>query len=128
PRFRLLFDPQAEGRRYFAKTGLFPINHGMVVRRSIAEKHPWVVLNIFNAFQEAKAQSLRHLRELAEPFQTLGYLPAEAAAGLAKDPYPYGVKSNRKVLETIAVYSHEQGLTPRVLDLGEVFAPATMDL
>ena len=129
PRFRLLFpDPQAEGRRYFAKTGLFPINHGMVVRRSIVEKHPWVVLNIFNAFQQAKEQSLRAARELAEPFLTLGWLPPEAARGLAQDPYPYGVRSNQKVLETIAQYSHEQGLTPRVMDLGEVFAPATMDL
>ena len=47
PEVRRLFpDPAAEGRRYFAKTGIFPINHGMVVRRSIAEKNPWVVLNI----------------------------------------------------------------------------------
>ena len=67
-------------------------------------------------------------RELAEPFVTLGWLPPESTAGLAQDPYPYGVRSNQKVLETIAQYSHEQGLTPRVMDLGEVFAPATMDL
>ena len=43
---------------------------------------------------------------------------------MATDPYPYGVKENRKVLETIAEYSHEQGLTPRVVKLEEVFAPA----
>jgi 4,5-dihydroxyphthalate decarboxylase len=128
-RFRRLFpDVHAEGRRYYAKTGLFPINHGMVVRRSIAEKHPWVVLNIFNAFQQAKQPSLHHLRELAEPYLSLGWLPAEAQEGLGKDAFPYGVKSNHKVLQTIAEYSHEQGLTPRVVDLGEVFAPATIDL
>ena len=41
PNFRLLFaNPAAEGRRYYAKTGIYPINHGMVVRRSIYEKHP----------------------------------------------------------------------------------------
>jgi 4,5-dihydroxyphthalate decarboxylase len=129
PRFRLLFpDPQAEGRRYFAKTGLYPINHGMVVRRSIYEKHPWVVLNIFNAFQQAKQGYLKRLRELAEGHVETGLLPPEAAAGLAKDPFPYGVKSNQRTLETIAAYSHEQGLTPRVMDLGEIFAPQTMDL
>ncbi|HEX6511302.1 MAG TPA: hypothetical protein VF157_03320 [Chloroflexota bacterium] len=129
PRFRLLFpDVVAETRRYFGKTGLFPINHGMVVRRSIAEKHPWVVLNIVNAFEQAKQQSLHKLRELAEPFAWLGWLPPEGIAGIAQDPYPYGVKSNLKVLETIAGYSHEQGLTPRVMGLDEVFAPATLDL
>ena len=36
---RYLFpDPAAEGRRFFAKTGLFPINHTVVVRRSLLEK------------------------------------------------------------------------------------------
>jgi 4,5-dihydroxyphthalate decarboxylase len=44
------------------------------------------------------------------------------------DPYPYGVKSNRQVLETVADYSYEQGLTPRRLSLDEVFAPSTLDL
>ncbi|MFI5270389.1 MAG: hypothetical protein ACHQ7M_23670, partial [Chloroflexota bacterium] len=91
-------------------------------------QHPWVVLNIFNAFQEAKQRSINALRELAEPYVRLGLLGNEAAGGLAQDAFPYGVKSNRKVLDTIAAYSHEQGLTPRVLDLGEVFAPATMEL
>ncbi len=128
-RFRLLFpDPVAEGRRYYNKAGLFPINHGMVVRRSIAETHPWAVLNIFNAFQQAKQHSLQALRELTEPYVRLGLLGNDAASGLAQDAFPYGVKSNRKVLETIAQYSHEQGLTPRIMDLGEIFAPATMDL
>jgi 4,5-dihydroxyphthalate decarboxylase len=33
PEVRRLFpDPLAEGRRYYAKTGLFPINHCVVVR------------------------------------------------------------------------------------------------
>ena len=36
PAFRLLFpDPIRESQRYYSKTGVFPINHGMVVRRSI---------------------------------------------------------------------------------------------
>lgn len=129
PKARLLFpDPETEGRRYFAKTGLFPINHGMVVRRSIVEKHPWVALNLFNAFRQAKERSYAQLRDLAETHYMLGLLPPETRGTLNEDPYPYGVKSNRKVLETITAYSHEQGLTPRVLDLQEVFAPATMDL
>jgi len=128
PQLRLLFDPEAEARRYYAKTGLYPINHGMVVRRSIVEKHPWVALNIFNAFRIAKERSQVRLREMAETYFQLGLLPLEAHQGLAEDPYPYGAKSNKHVLETIAAYSHEQGLTPRKLDLSEVFAAPTLDL
>ena len=125
---RLFPDPLAEGRRYFKKTGIFPINHGMVVRRSIYDQHPWVVLNIFNAFRLAKEQVAARARELAATHIELGLLPSEAKQALAIDPYPYGVKSNQKVLETITEYSYEQGLTPRNMALDEIFAPSTLDL
>ncbi len=129
PDFRLLFpNPAAEGRRYYEKTGIYPINHGMVVRRSIYEQHPWVALNIFNAFRQARDRSAARLRELASTHLELGLLGPEARKALAVDPYPYGVKSNQKVLETVAEYSHEQGLTPRVMQMEEIFAPSTLDL
>jgi len=129
PDFRLLFpNPAAEGQRYFEKTGIYPINHGMVVRRSIYEEHPWVALNIFNAFRQARDRAAARLRELASTHVELGLLGPEARKALAVDPYPYGVKSNKKVLETVAEYSHEQGLTPRVMQMEEIFAPSTLDL
>jgi 4,5-dihydroxyphthalate decarboxylase len=129
PAFRLLFsNPAAEGQRYFQKTGIFPINHGMVVRRSIYEEHPWVALNLFNAFREAKERVARRMRELVATHLELGLLGPEARKALNIDPYPYGVKSNKKVLETVAEYSYEQGLTPRLMKMEEIFAPSTLDL
>jgi 4,5-dihydroxyphthalate decarboxylase len=129
PEFRLLFpDPTAEGRRYYQKTGIFPINHGMVVRRSIYEQNPWVVLNIFNAFRKAKDDVAARTRDMVATHFDLGLLPVDAKKALATDTYPYGVKSNKLVLETVTEYSHEQGLTPRKVSLDEVFAPSTLDL
>ncbi len=129
PQFRLLFpDQKAEGIRYYQKTGIFPINHGMVVRRSIYEQYPWVALNIFNAFRIAKERVNGRLRELASTHFELGLLGQEARQALQTDAYPYGVKSNQKVLETVAEYSHEQGLTPRRIGMEEVFAASTLDL
>jgi 4,5-dihydroxyphthalate decarboxylase len=129
PAVRPLFaDPVAEGQRYYKKTSIFPINHGMVLRRSIYEQHPWVALNLFNAFRAAKDKVGARLRELASTHHDLGLLPSGTTAALAIDPYPYGVKSNRHVLETVAAYSHEQGLTPRELKMEEIFAPSTLDL
>jgi 4,5-dihydroxyphthalate decarboxylase len=129
PDFRLLFpDPVAEGRRYFDKTGIYPINHGMVVRRSIYEQHPWVALNLFNAFRLAKEHAAARMREQVSTHVELGLLGPDAHRGLTVDPYPYGVKSNQKVLETVAEYSYEQGLTPRLMKLEEIFAPSTLDL
>lgn len=39
----------------------------------------------------------------------------------------HGVEANRKVLETAAQWSHEQGLTPRLVKLEEMFAPSVME-
>ena len=100
----------------------------MVVRRSIYEQHPWVALNLFNAFRKAKERAAARMRELVSTHVELGLLGARRAQGARVDPYPYGVKSNQKVLETVAQYSHEQGLTPRVMQLDEIFAPSTLDL
>ena len=46
---RLFPDEVAEGQAYYAKTGFFPINHGVVVQRHVYEQYPWVALNIYNA-------------------------------------------------------------------------------
>jgi 4,5-dihydroxyphthalate decarboxylase len=129
PRVRPLFiDAEAEGQRYFEKTGFFPINHGMVLRRSLHEQHPWLALNIVNAFEQAKQRLLGRVRELADDQVMLGRISPEARTELVKDIYPYGVRSNRAVLEAVARYSHEQGLTPRVVALEEIFAPSTLSL
>jgi 4,5-dihydroxyphthalate decarboxylase len=126
---RTLFpDPAAEGARYYQKTGLFPINHGMVVKRSLLEQHPWVAINLYKAMAEARDRVAARSRSLAGVYFDLGLLPQEKRSALAVDPFPYGVKGNLKVLETIAEYSHEQGLTPRVVKLDEVFAPSTLEL
>jgi 4,5-dihydroxyphthalate decarboxylase len=129
PRVRPLFpDRDAEGRRYFAKTGLFQINHTVVVRRALLERHPWIALNLYAAFVAAKNEVARRGDDYLKPFFTVGLLGDEAKRALAKDPMPYGVKAARPVLETIAQYVHEQGLAARRVALDEIFAPSTMDL
>ena len=125
PLFR---DPVAEGMRYYRKSGLFPINHGMAIRRSIVDRHPWVVLNLYTAFARAndlaEAQRLEHV----EYHLAAGLLPRECGESLRTPLVRHGVKANRTVLETAARYSHEQGLTPRVVPLEDVFAASTLDV
>jgi 4,5-dihydroxyphthalate decarboxylase len=128
PRARPLFDRAAEGRRYYAKTGIYPINHTVVVRRALLEQHPWIALNLYSTFAAARAQVLRAGgAALASHFET-GVLGEDARRALATDPMAYGVKATRKVLETIAEYVHAQGLTDRRVKIEELFAPSTMDL
>ena len=128
-RIRPLFpDRAAEGCRYYAKTGVYPINHTVVVRRTLIEQHPWIALNLYAAFASARAAVLgAGATALASHFET-GVVGADVRTALATDPMAYGVKATRKVLETIADYVHAQGLAERRVKLEELFAPATMDL
>jgi 4,5-dihydroxyphthalate decarboxylase len=127
-RFRPLFDRKAEGPRYFKKTGIYQINHGMVIRRSIHERYPWAALNIFNAFAKARAEVVRARDTALHRHYEPGLIGDDVRKALGADPMVYGVKSNRKVLETITQYVHEQGLAKRRVALEEIFAPSTMDL
>lgn len=120
-------DPAAEAARYYRKTGLFPINHGMVIRAEIARQHPWVILNLLKAFVRANEIADRERLEHAQYYLDTGLLPPEAAQSLRLPLAQHGVKANRLVLETAAQYSHEQGLTPRPVKLEQLFAASTLD-
>ncbi len=128
PEIKPLFpDAAAEGSRYIKKTGMFPINHGMVIRRSIIEKHPWVVLNLYKAFERANELANQRRMEQVAYYIDAGLLDGNAAEALRTPLLRHGIKANRKVLETAAGYSFEQGLTPRLIALDEVFAKSAMD-
>ena len=124
PDVKTLFaDPIAEGIRYYRKTGLLPINHQAVLRRDVFEKAPWVALNLIKAFNRANdianAQRVEHVAD---------HLATGLLAGDAKTPLiQHGVKANRKVIETIAQYSLEQGLTSRLVKVEELYAPNAME-
>ncbi|MFI5613593.1 hypothetical protein [Amycolatopsis sp. NPDC051903] len=128
-RVRRLFDPEAERARYLAGgTGLHA-THCVAVRRELAEELPWLVLNLYSAFAEAKAAVLADVRTALEPWRLLD--PATTAAGealAATDPAPYGIEANRPMLERLAQYVAEQGIAVRKVSLDEVFAPQTLDL
>jgi 4,5-dihydroxyphthalate decarboxylase len=123
---RMFADPIAEGIRYYGKTGLYPINHGMVIKRTLAEKHPWVILNLMKAFDKANAIANRQRMDHVNDHLAVGLIPGAAKAALAQPVIEHGIKTNRKILETCADYSLEQGLTPRRMKLEEIFAPSTL--
>jgi 4,5-dihydroxyphthalate decarboxylase len=115
--------PAGEGQRYYQKTGLLHINHAMVIRREIAERHPWVLLNIFKAFQEANVIAERERAQHVEYHVMTGLIPSAVSERLVK----HGIRANRDVLETLTQYSFEQGLTSRKLGLDEIFAKNLLD-
>jgi len=123
-RVRTLFpDPIAEGIRYYRKTGIYPINHTLAIRRSLVEKYPWLPQNLYNAFVESKRIGEAKLRN-----DTFDYVAAGCMSVSGEDPMPYGYVANRRLLDTLRRCSFEQGLTSRLIDPEEVWVPSMLTL
>jgi 4,5-dihydroxyphthalate decarboxylase len=117
---RLFPDPVAEGRRFYAATGLYPINHVVVVRSSIVAEHPWVPLNLLEGFEEAKRLAARRLRAAVDIYLPTGEFGLDLEGGI-----PYGVQPNRLVLERLTELLYRHGLTNRRVELDEIFPSGT---
>jgi 4,5-dihydroxyphthalate decarboxylase len=128
PDIKPLFpDSAAEGIRYYNKTGIFPINHGMVMKRDVVEKHPWAVINVIKAMAKANDIAERERREHMNYHLEAGLVPPEYRKAVATPLITHGLKANRKTLEAAAKYSNQQGLTPRVVTVDELFAPSALE-
>ena len=112
---RLFPDYRAEEVAFFKKTGIFPIMHVLGVKQEIVDKHPWVPINMFHAFQKAKAIAMaRMANPRIVPLAWYREAWEEQEQILGPDPWEYGLtERNRHNIETLALYSHEQGLTRR---------------
>lgn len=116
--------------QYFRKTSIFPIMHTVVIRQEVYRKNPWVAVNLFKAFCEAKDEAVRRYSETAALQVTLPWLVPEVERTrkiMGDDWWPYGLGRNRKTLETFLRYHHEQGLSQKLLRLEDLFAAETLD-
>ena len=115
---------------YFRRTGIFPIMHTVVLRRSLYEQHRWLAMSLLKAFEQAKRLVMEQYRFTAALHVTLPWLTDEVERTerlMGRDWWPYGVEPNRKALETFLRYHHEQGLSARRMRIEELFAPETLD-
>jgi 4,5-dihydroxyphthalate decarboxylase len=79
------------------------------------------------AFDHANTVANRQRMDHVADHRATGLISDDAAAALARPVLQHGVEANRKILETAADYSLEQGLTSRRVTLEEIFAPSTME-
>lgn len=122
--------PEAEAA-YYQKTKMFPIMHAIGIRRSLVEKYPWLAVNVYKAFVKAKALCMEELAEIGHLHATLPwpvYAYDHARKVMGNDYWSYGAQENKQALETLARYSHEQGLSVRQVPFEEMFAAPTYDL
>ena len=127
---RLFPDYRRTERAYFAETGIFPIMHAVAVRDDVINEHPWLLESLFNAYSQAKSRAYAYLKNAAWYKTTLPWIGQEfeETRELMGDNYwSYGIDPNRKALEALFQYSHEQGLASRDLTIEELFGPATLE-
>src|SRR5579862_1438661 len=108
---------------YFRATGIFPIMHVTTIRREIVDKYPWVTTNLVKAFEQSKLAAYRRVANpRMVPLAWVRTAVEEQEEILGRDPWAFGLTpANRKNLETVQRYCHQQGLIGKIRPLGELF-------
>jgi 4,5-dihydroxyphthalate decarboxylase len=126
---RLFANYKEVEQEYYRKTRIFPIMHTVAIRRDVYEQNRWVAQSLYKAFVEAQRRTYEDLYMTAALKAMLPWLTShveETRALMGDDFWAYGFESNRASLATFLRYHHEQGLSKRLLEPEELFAPETM--
>ncbi len=127
---RLFENYQEVERQYYRDTQIFPIMHTVVIRREVYEANRWIAQSLTKAFIEAQKMTYEALNETAALKAMLPHLTAyveETKREFGDDWWAYGLEKNVKTLETFTRYHHEQGLSPKKLEVSELFAPEALE-
>lgn len=127
PRTRRLFrDYRTEERTYFKKTGLFPISHVVTLKQDFVERHPEAPVALLRAFRRSRDEAFNRL-EGPDP-RVIVYSWAAAAIDeqrrlMGESYWAYNLEDNRRTLEALAQFAHDQGLSPDRIDYRSFFHP-----
>jgi 4,5-dihydroxyphthalate decarboxylase len=124
---RLFPDYRSVEREYFSKTGIFPIMHAVAIKKSLVKKYPWLIEAVFKAYSQSKQMAYDYMAQAAwlkDSLPWFGQEFEETRALMGDNYYSYGIGPNRKTLEALFRYSHQQGLCSRELTIEELFEPA----
>ena len=130
---RLFPDYVTVERKYYERTGIFPIMHTVVIRKDTLQQIPGIAQAVYQAFCDAKEAAVKQyehghiFNNMETMFPWMSRLLEEDKSLLGPDWWPYGIKANRKALETLLRYQYEQGITHRLFRIEEIFVPELLD-
>jgi len=132
PRIRQLFpNPKAAEQAYFTKTGLFPIMHCVGIRADAITANPGLPKAVFEMYSAAKRIAYADLDTTTALKVSLPWVEQEFEATqrlMGANYWPYGIEANRRELDSIMRYVHEQGLVGRRVAFEDLFHPSTLEL
>jgi 4,5-dihydroxyphthalate decarboxylase len=104
----VIADPDKAAAEWYRRTGVYPVNHVLCLKTSLADQYPWLAEELLRLFVAARVSA-------GEP-------SAEARwAGIVGDPLPYGLGANHPAVALGLRYAAEQGLVKQVYAPEEVF-------
>jgi len=125
-RIRRLFENWLEvEEQYVRETGIFPIMHTVVIRKAVLDANPWVAMNVYKAFEEAKRRSVERMLFIGVSHVPIPWCYEHARRSLdvfGKTYWPYGIEDNATTLKAFLQYAYEQGVIHRMLEPEEIFA------
>jgi len=118
----------AAGLAALRQRGHYPINHLIVVKDELLDRHPNLAADIFAAFAEAKNLYLERLKagQIAQP-AAVDKLHLNVME-ITGDPLPYGIAPNRQVIEELIQHLVTQRIIDRPVAVESLFAKGTLDL
>jgi len=123
----LIPNAREAGFKYFRKTGVYPINHTVVIANSVIEAEPGVAEELFLAFRAAKCAYLARLRAGID-LVAADHAAIEVSRVVGDDPFPFGVEANRKPVDTLVRFALDQHIIPEPYAPEELFAASTLKL
>jgi 4,5-dihydroxyphthalate decarboxylase len=119
----LIPDAEEAGLRALARDGHYPINHLLVVKDTVLASQPHLAEQLLEAFTEAKRPYLAGMRAPAagEPTKT-DRMYRRVLEITGRDPLPYGIEPNRRMLRALIGYAREQQIISRPFEVEELFA------
>lgn len=124
PVARLWPDTRTSERAWWARTGIFPIMHVAVVRRSLIGAHPALYGALVAAFGEALALALADLADRDFPKVAMPWLQPSALAARVETGaiWTYGLEANRATLDLMLRYAVADGLATPETSIEALFS------
>lgn len=118
---RLIPNVEEVEKAYYKKTGIYPINHCVVVRKDLLARIPEIPRVLFQAYADSKASAYkRRVGATMIPWGKRYW--TEVLDLFGGDPLPYGLTdANRMVVDKLIGYLHEQKLISERPDVDSLF-------
>ncbi len=107
----------AAAAAWYKKTGVFPINHTLVIKDELLAANPSLAKDLYDAFKAARDPYVAGLAASTEESDAA----IKRTADMVGDPLPYGLEANRKAMEAIIAAAQSQLILSGQTSVEDVF-------